>query len=214
MKIVSRKKRKFYFLGWLYDASIELFLSGMKKRVVKYINRYCLFPALDICCGTGKQCHLVEERGHDNKVIIGLDLDLKMMCFAAAKYPQLPFICADASHIPIKNRSIQGIIVSYALHDKPPEMRIKMLEEAQRLLAPEGKIILLDFEQPWNIRSRIGRFFTYLIECTAGKEHFRNGQQFIKQGGLREFIKKNKLVEIERRDIELGNSSIVVAEFA
>ena len=214
MKIVNRKKRKFYFLGWFYDASIELFLGGMKKRIVKYIKQYSLFPTLDICCGTGKQCYLIKERGNDNKVIIGLDLDLKMMYFAAAKYPQLPFICADALYIPIKNRSIQGIIVSYALHDKPPEMRIKMLEEVKRLLAPEGKIILLDFEKPWNRRSRAGRFFTYLIERMAGKEHFRNGQQFVKQGGLREFINKNELVEIERYDIEQANSSIVVVEFA
>jgi len=211
---VKRKKRKFYLFGWLYDRSLELFLSGMKKRIAKYIYQYSLFPALDVCCGTGKQCHLVDERRHDDEIIIGLDLDLRMMRFAVAKYPHLPFICADASHIPLKNMSVKGVIVSYALHDKPPEMRKRMLEETKRLLAPEGKIILLDFEQPWNRRSRAGRFFTYLIERMAGKEHFKNGQQFMKQGGLQSFMKYYGLVEIERHDIEIGNSSIVVAEFA
>jgi ubiquinone/menaquinone biosynthesis C-methylase UbiE len=214
MNILKRKKRKFYFYGWLYDRSLELVLSGMKKRISGYIYQYSLFPAIDICCGTGKQCHLVDESRHDDEIITGLDLDLRMMRFAVAKYPHLPFICADALNIPIKDRSVRGIIVSYSLHDKPPDTRKRMLEEAKRLLAPEGRIILLDFEQPWNRRSRVGRFFTYLIERMAGREHFRNGQQFMRQGGLQSFIKSSGLKEIKRHDIEIGNSSIVVAKFA
>ena len=55
-------------------------------------------------------------------------------------------------------------------------------------------------------------FFTYIIERTADREHFRNWQDFLNQGGLQEFIKKNGLVEIERRNIELGNTSIVITK--
>jgi hypothetical protein len=47
----------------------------------------------------------------------------------------------------------------------------------------------------------------------AGGEHYTNRQQFLKKGGLKEFIEQNDLVEVERRNIELAASSIVVVQF-
>ena len=137
-----------------------------------------------------------------------------MLQYAKSKYPSIPFICADAAYIPLRNAYFKSIIISYSLHDKPTELHPKMLREVKRLLAPEGKMILLDFEQPWNRISRLAGLFTYLIERMAGREHFRNGRRFLKQGGLKALIKQNRIVEIERHNIELGNSSVVVAKFA
>ena len=200
---------KFYPCGLFYDLLIEPLVRSIKQRVSRLIYEYNLYPALDICCGTGKQCHLI---GINGQKTVGLDLDLKMMNYAIAKFPHILFICADASNIPMRNASFNGIVISYALHDKKPELRTKILDEAKRLLTPDGKIILVDYEQPWNRLSRVGGFFTYIIERTAGREHFRNWQDFLNQGGLQEFIKKNGLVEIERRNIELGNTSIVITK--
>ncbi len=200
----------FYFFGRIYDCSIELILRKMKQRIAKYVSECNLSPILDICCGTGRQGHLI---GINSQNIIGLDRDRKMVQYAQSKYPSIPFICADAADIPLKDGYFRGIIISYSLHDKPPELRTKMLSEAKRLLASEGKMILVDFEKPWNRWSHLAGIFTYLIERMAGREHFRNGRQFLKQGGLRALIKENGLVEIERHDIELGNSSMVIARF-
>jgi demethylmenaquinone methyltransferase/2-methoxy-6-polyprenyl-1,4-benzoquinol methylase len=183
----------------------------MKLGIARYVAEHNLSPILDICCGTGRQGYLI---GINRQNIIGLDRDRKMVQYAQSKYPSIPFICADAADIPLKNAYFKGIVISYSLHDKPPELRTKMLSEAKRLLAPEGKMILVDFELPWNRWSRLAGIFTYLIERTAGKEHFRNSRQFLKQGGLRALIKQNGIVEIERYDIELGNSSMVIAQFA
>jgi len=203
--------RKFYIWGLMYEWLIEPLVKKTKLRVAGYVFQYNLFPVLDICCGTGKQCHFI---GLDKQNVTGLDIDLKMINYASSKYPRIPFVCTDAANIPIRDKSFKGIIISYALHDKSQELRIKMLDEAKRLLTPEGKIILVDYEQPWNRRSRIGKFFAYLIERMGSCKHFRNWRQFLKQGGLRAFEEKNGLVEIERHNIELGNSSIVVAKFA
>jgi len=201
----------FYFYGRIYDWSIELILRKTKQGISRYISEHNLSPALDICSGTGRQCHLI---GINKQKIIGLDRDLKMIQYAKSKYPSIPFICADAADVPLKNRYFNGIVISYSLHDKPPELRSKMLNETKRLLAPEGKMILVDFEQPWNRWSRLAGVYTYLIERMAGREHFRNGRQFLKQGGLKALIKQNGITEIERFDIELGSSSLVLAKFA
>lgn len=183
----------------------------MKQGIARYISEHNFSPALDICSGTGRQCHLI---GNNRQNIIGLDRDLKMIQYAKSKYPILPFICADAADIPLKNGYFNCIVISYSLHDKPPELRSKMLNETKRLLAPEGRMILVDFEQPWNTWSRLAGIYTYLIERMAGRGHFRNGRQFLKQGGLKTLLKQNGITEIKRFDIELGSCSLVVGKFA
>ena len=196
--------------GLLYDLFIEPLLKRTKEWVAQFIVQHDLFPALDICCGTGKQCQLVANSRQD---IIGLDLDFKMIKHASSKYPQITFICADAAHIPLQKERLKAVIISYALHEKPRDVRTKILEEVKSLLSPEGKIIFLDFEKPWNRLSRLGSLLTWSIERIAGREHFRNSRQFLQDGGLQTFIKVNRLRPTEKHAIALANSSIVVAQF-
>ncbi len=203
--------RKLIWRGLIYDLLIETALQRIKQSVARFVSQNDLSPVLDICCGTGKQCRLIGDNGQR---AIGLDIDPKMVEYAASKYPHLLFICADAGRIPLQKKSFNGVIISYALHDKPPEMRTRMLAEAKRLLVPEGKIILVDFENPWNRLSRLGGFFTWIIERLAGGEHYKNRKQFLKQGGLEEFIRQSKLVKVEKHPIALGNSSLTIAKFS
>ena len=202
--------RKLIWRGLLYDLLIETALQRIKQSVARFVSQNDLSPVLDICSGTGKQCRLIGDNGQR---AIGLDIDSKMIEYASSKYPYLSFVCADASHLPFQKKSLHGIIISYALHDKPPEMRTRMLLEAKKLLAPGGSIILVDFEIPWNGLSRLGSFFTWIIERLAGGEHYKNRKQFLKQGGLEEFIRQSKLIKVEKHPIALGNSSLTIAKF-
>ena len=197
-----------YIPGRLYDWLIEPFVKGIKNRVAFYFQAYELFPALDICCGTGIQCHIL---GNINAQVYGLDIDPKMVDYASVKYPQRTFVCADAVNIPLKDHSFKGVLISFSLHDKTPETQEKIMNEAQRLLYPEGAFVFVDFENPWNARSKRGSMISYLIERIAGGEHFRNNRRFLEQGGLRAFIQRHRLVEIERYNIEIGAIAIVVA---
>lgn len=203
--------RKLIWRGLIYDLLIEWAVQRIKQSVARHISRNNLSPVLDICCGTGKQCRLIGDNGQK---VIGLDIDSKMIEYAASKYPCLPFVCADASHLPFRKKSIRGIVISYALHEKTPEMRSRMLAEAERLLAPGGLIILVDYEIPWNGLSRFGNFFTWIIERLAGGEHYKNRNQFLKQGGLEGLIRQNKLVIVKKRPIPLGNSSLTIIKFS
>ena len=87
-----------------------------------------------------------------------------------------------------------------------------MMTEIRRVLhLGEGRLLLIDFEKPWNTVSRLGRIFTYSIERMAGGEHFRNGQRFLNAGGLRAFLARHGWQELESRPAPWGNSRIVVA---
>ena len=86
------------------------------------------------------------------------------------------------------------------------------MAEVRRVLHGEGRALFIDFERPWDLMSRMGRVFTYGIERMAGKDHFRNGQRFLREeGGLRAFLSTGGWEEREDRMLPLGNSRIVVA---
>ena len=203
--------RKLIWRGLIYDLLIEWAVRRIKLSVARRISQNDLSPVLDLCCGTGKQCRLIGDNGQK---VIGLDIDSKMIEYAASKYPRLPFVCADASRLPFREKSLRGIVISYALHEKTPQMRSRMLAEAEKLLAAGGSIILVDYEIPWNGLSRLGNFFTWIIERLAGGEHYKNRNQFLKQGGLEGFIKQNRLVIVKKRPIALGTSSLTIAKFS
>lgn len=194
----------------MYEWTIEPILKRIKQKIAQLVSRYRLSPVLDLCCGTGKQAHFIHLSGQK---VVGLDLNAGMLSFARKRYPEMGWVCADAAHVPFPAGSLKGIILSYALHDKSDHVRSEILNEVRRILAPEGMVIFVDFENPWNGRSRWGSVFTWLIERAAGGEHFKNGRKFLSEGGLCAFIEAQGMSEIKSYDLELGCSSIVLARF-
>lgn len=147
----------------------------------------------------------------DSGLALGLDMHFGFVRYAAARAPGVPFVCGDAARLPFKDGSMRAVSISFGLHDKSPDLRRAIIQEARRALGPDGKLIAVDFERPWNARSKAGTLFARSIERLAGREHFNNGKEFLKSGGLRAFLRANGFVEVDRRDIEAGSLAIVVA---
>jgi len=200
---------KFYLYGWVYDMFINLFLKGVRKKISDYIISSNLYPVLDVCCGTGKQCASLNINEY---IVLGFDLDFKMMAYASFKYSNIPFICADAYYMPFKPQTVKSIIISFSLHDKTHELRHKMLTETMKLLASNGRIIFIDFVPPWNLPSRIGYNLVYMVEKMAGREHFKNGRKFLHAGGLERFLKCYGLKKILTYNLKLLCSRLIIAE--
>lgn len=202
-------RHTFYLGAWLYSSTIDFLLKNLRNRVAECAHRNNLFPLLDMCCGTGAQCRVLSD--YQNQ-IIGLDLDFKMLVYASSRSPQIPYVCADVSSVPLKDISFKGIVLSYALHEKHPDIRHKMISEVRKLLAPGGKVIFLDYDPPWNTKSRLSRTYNSIIERAGGTEHFNHFQYFLRKGGLTGFIKHEKFRLIELHSIEWASSRIILAE--
>lgn len=202
-------KRSFYFYGWLYSSSIDFLLKKLRKKVAEYAHRYNLFPLLDLCCGTGAQCRFLSA---SQNPVFGLDLDFKMMVYAASKSPQIPYMCADASSIPLKALYLKGIVLSYALHEKHPDIRHEIISEALKLLGSSGKIIFLDYDLPWNTKSRLAMAYNSLIEMGAGFKHHKYFQDFLQKGGITSFINHENFKLIEYHDVDWACSRMILAE--
>jgi len=197
-----------HIYGWFYDIFIGTALDKTRKYIAFYINSSRLFPALDLCCGTGAQCRYI-QKGR----IYGTDIDTKILEYAQSRMPYVPFICADGEDLPFGENQFQSVIIAYALHEKSLAVRNQMMHEVKRVLKKNGKLIILDYENPTDFLSRLGRILTYFIERNAGKDHFQHGQYFLKQGGLRDFLSKYKINVLKSYWLKLGNSRLVIGEF-
>jgi len=157
-------------------------------------------------------CGLDQLGGHaPDPVVCGLDKSAGMVRYAAARAPEVPFVCGDAGQLPFKDGSFRAVSVSFGLHDKSPDLRRAMMAEARRVLAPGGRFVAVDFENPWSARSRAGALAVRAVERLTGGEHYRNGREFLSRGGLRAFFRESGFVETARHDVEIGSISVVVA---
>jgi len=199
---------RLYLSGRLYDLLIEPLVGNIRRYIERTVAENDLSPVLDICCGTGTQSHILKAGGNQ---VFGLDISMKAVRYAVWKNPHVAVICADAKRIPFKPAFFKSIVLSFSLHDKSPNIRFSIVEEAKRMLAPEGRIIFVDFESPRDKRSRWGSVPIRLIERAAGREHFRNYRDFLCQGGLRSLLSKHRLVEVSRKDAGWGNLAVVAA---
>jgi demethylmenaquinone methyltransferase/2-methoxy-6-polyprenyl-1,4-benzoquinol methylase len=195
-----------YLPGLFYDLAFNRLFRSVRKWVARSVDEGQLYPWLDVCCGTGDQL-----RGCDGGSAFGLDLSFRFVRYAAARGPHVPFVCGDAARLPFRDGSLRGVSVSVGLHDKSPELRGAILSETRRVLAPGGRLVAVDFERPWNTASRAGALFTRVIERLAGREHYENGREFLRRGGLRACLSENAFVEVKRRDVAFGSIGVVVA---
>ena len=199
---------RWYLPGMLYTGILEIPLRGIRKKVRDLALKNNLFPLLDLCCGPGTQAGLL---GRPESAVVGLDINLNMLKYAASRRPGLPFLCADAARTPFRPGTFRGIVISFALHEKETEFRARLLGEAKNILAPGGGIVLVDFERPWDRASRRAYLYVSAIERLAGRSHFRNGRDFFERGGLGPLLKENGLREVERQDIAAGTCAVVLA---
>ena len=204
--------------GRLYDLAFARMFAGLRRRVARTVERDGLYPWLDLCCGTGDQLRGLDgEGGTDggagpSGLAFGLDMSLATLLYAAARAPGVPFVCGDAAALPFRSQVFRAVSVSFGLHDKSPETRRAMMAEARRVLAPGGRLVAVDFEPPWDARSRAGALFTRGVERLAGGEHYRNGREFLRRGGLRVFLRESGFAEVARRDIATGSIAVVTAK--
>jgi ubiquinone/menaquinone biosynthesis C-methylase UbiE len=196
----------------LYDLFLERPLAGIRGKVRELVAEGGLFPLVDICCGPGNQLRrLAADSLAAGIPSVGLDINIKAVRYAAARSPETPFICGDATGLPFREGSFKGAILSFALHEQEPEVRRLILDSARKALAPGGRLVLVDFENPWDAASRLAYAYTSVIERIAGREHLRRNRDFYRRGGLRTLLAENGLVEILRHDVAAGTCAIVIA---
>jgi demethylmenaquinone methyltransferase / 2-methoxy-6-polyprenyl-1,4-benzoquinol methylase len=125
-----------------------------KRRLIDLAAAHPGARALDLATGTGDLAFALAGRGAR---VVGLDITLRMIELAkqkrrAAKAPprnQTPaFIVGDMLALPFPSGSFDIVTTGYGLRNVPN--LATAIDEIQRVLAPGGQVLSLDFNRPAN----------------------------------------------------------------
>lgn len=88
---------------------------------------------LDIGCGIGQT--LVVSRREDNKLLVGMDIDMECLSYGRSQFDEIKFINGTAEQLPFQNQSFDFVISRVAL----PYTNIpQSLAEISRVLKKNG----------------------------------------------------------------------------
>jgi ubiquinone/menaquinone biosynthesis C-methylase UbiE len=183
----------------LFDLCLEPFVGRIRLEGLALHPPAPGLRVLDVGCGTGTTLRLYRQAGC---AVSGIDASPSMIAAARAKLgPGADLRLGDAAQMPYPNGSFDLVTASLALHEMPPEARKAVAAEMLRVLKPEGRAVLIDFS-PWPPSTPLGwltRALILAIEFLAGREHFRNGRQFVRAGSLPALFEGLGLVREEVR---------------
>ncbi len=178
------------------DALNRWVLSRPRQRIVQLLKGQ---RVLDVCCGTGNLTAMLVAGGCQ---AVGVDGSPTMLSHAQSKHIAARFQLMDATRLPF-NREFDAAVISIALHEMPPRVREQVWASMRRAVRPQGRLIALDFAVPRH-SSLSARIASSLIEqderslLAIHREHYENFQEFMRNGGLRAWIReRGETVEAE-----------------
>ena len=138
---------------------------------------------LDICCGTGSVILTFEER-YPQSMAIGYDFSPGMLRKAQEKNitGRVIFVEGDAAELPFADDRFDVVTCSHALYELKGQTRHKALREMQRVVHPDGCVLLMEHEVP---RHPVVKLLFYIRMLSMGS---KDAREFMK-GGV-EHLKK------------------------
>jgi demethylmenaquinone methyltransferase/2-methoxy-6-polyprenyl-1,4-benzoquinol methylase len=139
-----------------YDLGLRWFLLpfGGERRFRREMTAELEFApgarVLDLCCGTGSSSVAIRERAGPSCRLVGADLSRGQLERAVRKGACRPIslVAANAAHAPFPSESFDWVVVPHALHEMPRETRLAVLREARRLVMRDGRVAVLELDDP------------------------------------------------------------------
>ena len=127
-------------------------LSGARDAHWRLVAQAGIEPGatvLEIGCGTGNVL-VPAARVYPDATVIGLDPDAAALAIAARKIDNAGLTVrldrGYADRLPYDDGSVDRVLSAFMLHHLPPPEQEAALREAHRVLAPSGRLHLLDFD--------------------------------------------------------------------
>jgi len=199
--------KRYHNMGWfgkhprIYEIGSKL-LAKIRRRAVQALSSDKQMNILDIACGTGALTFDLAKFGHN---VIGLDLDRNMLTYAKQKlqkYRVVRLVQGDASQLLFEDSVFDAVTICFAMHDVPFEIGIKILKECKRVIKQNGKIIIIDYNEPKkHIVAGIVNQFVRIFESP-------NYGNFVRIG-LKKYLENAQLI-LSKRFTILGAFQIIL----
>lgn len=158
-------------LAWAYEP-IAMRLcraAAWRPAVVDAVAPVAGTRVLDLGCGPGTLCRLIERRCPD-ATVVGIDPDRRMLARARRAAPtasRIAFVEADAAALPATppfDAPFDVCVTSLMFHHLAPARKRAALDEARRVLAPGGRLVVADWGPPRTTAGRLGFGVTRLFD--------------------------------------------------
>lgn len=160
-----------------------------RRALLDFINKQDV-KILDICTGTAANAIII-GMNNKNARITGIDKSPDMLRIADAKVKlneltNIDLLRMDATRTAFDDSSFDVIIISLVLHEVSSELARKIITEAKRVLKPEGKLLILEWEEPQSIYKRLKFYLIRKME-PVGFERFlkMDMENYFKEFGLK-----------------------------
>jgi demethylmenaquinone methyltransferase/2-methoxy-6-polyprenyl-1,4-benzoquinol methylase len=147
-----------------YDVLNRLFSLGLdqywRRRMVSTVAVCAQDTVVDLACGTGDVSELAAGRGAR---VVGVDFAANMLAGARTRGVKAEFVQAEASELPLPTAWATVVVSGFALRNFVSIPLI--LAEVARVLAPGGRLALLEVDTPNNslLRWGYGLYFNHLV---------------------------------------------------
>lgn len=198
-------KDQYKKIAGLYDRIFEPMNSGLRKIGLKMYPVSPGMDILDIGCGTGVHLKLYQNKKCN---VSGVDLSPAMIKIAQKKLGNNADLkLTDATNTGYEENKFDLILSSTVLHEMSPQVRSDILKEAKRILKKDGRILIIDFH-PGPVKKIRGIYSKVIItisEILAGRVHYKNYRNFMKNGGLPGLLASSDFI-IEKKKIVSGDN--------
>ena len=186
---------------------IEPLMRNIRIQIPEFAGMKPGDRALDVCCGTGALVLFYAKRGI---IADGIDLNPRVIEVAENKrgkhnFSYVSFQTANALDLPFDENMFDHASISMSLHEKERVDRDIVISEMKRVVKIGGNLIFIDYRMPLP-RIPVSTSVK-TIEFIAGRDHWRCFNDYVKQGGLDELLKRNRLHRDRR--ISLGPFAII-----
>ena len=153
---------------------------------------------LDVACGTGDLAMAFADRGVAR--VLGLDFTVGMLCQARKKNragAHLSYHAADAMRLSIADSCVDVVSIAFGIRNVADPAQA--LGEFHRVLRPEGRLLILEFDQPRNrVFRRLYQFyFNHVLPRTAALvARDRSGAYQYLPRSVHTFLDRNAMLQM------------------
>ncbi len=159
----SRVREMFTSIAHSYDLNNRVHSLGLdqhwRRVAVQLAGPLAQATVLDVACGTGDLTMAFVRGGATT--VIGLDYTPAMLDHARVKaargrgrLAEIQYVQGDAHELPYADHSFDVVSIAFGIRNVADPLRA--MREFRRVLAPGGRVIVLEFAEP---PSAIVRFF-------------------------------------------------------
>lgn len=147
-EMFSRIARRYDLLNHLLSLNID---RSWRRRLVANSGLAPGGRVLDVCAGTGDVAFAFARRAEPSEIVC-VDLSREMLDIGAGKARRrnldglIRFVEADALRLPFDDGRFEAVSIAFGLRNLPDYAA--GVSEMRRVLAPGGRLLVLDFAPP------------------------------------------------------------------